>query len=280
MAFVEHNGASIYWHELGLELGQELGQELGKREPIVLGMGLGCSSAMWFRLATRLARRHRVIMLDNRGIGLTEVKYYMVHRITTMAQDIAAVMNAAGVECAHVVGFSMGGMICQQLAIDQPDRVRSLILLGTNCGNPYAVLATPEVRNLLFSHGRLTPQESLQRMRPYVYAQSTPDDRIAEDHVVRLANYPVRRAYNAQLYGMLYWTSYFDLPRLRLPTLVIHGLEDLLVPPQNGRLLAARIPGAELVELASASHFAHTDRPDTIADTVTQFVSRQKSQAA
>ena len=78
MAFVEHNGASIYWHELG--------QELSRGEPIVLVMGLGCSSAMWFRLATRLARRHRVIMLDNRGIGLTEVKYYMVHRITTMAQ--------------------------------------------------------------------------------------------------------------------------------------------------------------------------------------------------
>ena len=267
MAFVEHYGATIYWHELG------------EGEPIVLVMGLGCSSAMWFRLATRLARTHRVIMLDNRGAGLTQVKYYMVHRVTAMAHDIVAVMNAAGVEHAHVVGFSMGGMISQQLAIDRPERVRTLTLLATNCGNPYAILAAPTVRNMLFSRGLQTPQQSLRLLRPYVYARDTPEERIAEDEAVRLAHYPDRRAYDAQLYGLLYWTSYFGLPSLRMPTLVIHGLEDRLIPPQNGRMLAARIPGAELLEIPDASHFAHTDKPDMIAHAVIQFVGQPKSQS-
>ena len=122
MAVVEHDGARIHWYEMG------------QGEPIVLIMGLGCSAAMWFRLAPRLARHYRVIMLDNRGSGRTEVRYFVTHRITSMARDVAAVLDAAGERTAHVLGFSMGGMIAQQLAISAPDRLRSLILLSTHCG--------------------------------------------------------------------------------------------------------------------------------------------------
>jgi 3-oxoadipate enol-lactonase len=260
MAFAESRGARIYWHEIG------------QGEPIVLIMGLGCSSALWFRLAPRLARCFRVIMLDNRGVGRTETpRSSLVHRVSDMAHDVARVMDAADASGAHIVGFSMGGMIAQQFAIDYRARVQSLTLLATNCGNPYAILPALEVQQLLFDRGRKTPEQALRAMRQYVYSPDTPIERIAEDDAIRIANYPVRSGCDAQLYGLIYWTSYFDLPRIRVPTLVMHGIEDLLIPPQNGRMLASRVPGAQLVELAGASHFAHTDQPDAVAAAVTAF---------
>ena len=261
MAFVEHEGARVYWYEIG------------KGEPVVLIMGLGCSAAMWFRLAPRLAQRHRVIMLDNRGAGRTEVQYFVTHRITSMARDVTAVLDAAGEATAHVLGFSMGGMIAQQLAIDRPGRIRSLTLLGTHCGGMHTVLADSKVTNLLFSKGSLTPEQALRVMQPYVYAPTTPASLIDEDHAVRLASYPSHRDYQAQLYGLMSWSSYSYLPRIRIPTLVIHGLEDRLIPPENGRLLARRIPDARLVELSNASHFAHTDQLEAVARELLDFIA-------
>ena len=261
MAFVENEGAHIHWHEVG------------DGEPLVLIMGLGCSSTMWFRLAPRLARKHRVIMLDNRGVGQTEVKYFVLHRVTTMARDVVAVLDAARESSAHILGFSMGGMIAQQVAIDFPERVRSLTLLATNCGSPYAILADPKVTNLLFDKGNQTPEQAFRVMQPFVYAKDTPGGRIEEDLALRLATYPSLRGYQAQLNGLLAWTSYSSLPRLRARTLVLHGLEDQLIPTQNGRLLAERIPDAQLIEMPGASHWAHTDRTDVIAAAVQSFVS-------
>ena len=267
MAYVEHDGARIHWHTAGTG------------EPLVLIMGLGCSSALWFRLAPRLAKRHRVIMLDNRGSGRTEAPHSVVHRVTTMARDVAAVLDAAGEESAHVFGFSMGGMIAQQLAIDQPARVRSLMLAATHCGGKQAILADEKVRHLLFSKGEHTPEESLRLMRPYTFAAGTPAERIEEDHAVRLANYPTLRGYQAQLYGLIGWTSYARLPSLRCDTLVLHGLEDRLIPAQNGRLLAERIPGAKLVDLRNASHWIHTDQLDATVAAVESFIAERQGTA-
>jgi 3-oxoadipate enol-lactonase len=260
MAFVESGGARIFWHEIG------------QGEPIVLIMGLGCSSALWFRFAPRLARHFRVIMLDNRGVGQTEApRGATIYRVPDMARDVIRVMDAAGVDKAHMLGFSMGGMIAQQCAIEHASHLLSLNLLATNCGNPYAILPAWEVQRRLFDRRREKPEQSLRAMRPYVYAQATPAERIAEDDAVRIASYPVRTNYDAQLYGLIYWTSYHELPRVRMPTLVMHGNEDLLIPPQNGRLIASRVSGAKLVEFQGASHFAHTDQPDAVAKTIIDF---------
>jgi 3-oxoadipate enol-lactonase len=265
MPFVDHDGARIHW------------QALGQGEPLVLIMGLGCCQAMWFRLAPRLARRFRVILLDNRGTGQTEVQHFVVHRVTTMAADVAAVLDAAGERSAHVFGLSMGGMIAQEFALQHASRVRSLMLAATNCGGSRAILAEAKVWRLLFNKTDLHPEDALESMRPYTYAATTPAHLIDEDHVVRLANVPTPRGYQAQLYGLMGWTSYSRLPQLRCPTLVLHGQQDLLIPPQNGRLLAARITNAELVELADASHWIHTDQLDATAAAVDAFITAQTS---
>ena len=247
MAFVERPGARVYWNALG------------RGEPVVLVMGLGCSSALWFRVAPRLARSHRVILIDNRGTGQTRVGSALVHRVGTMAADIAAVLDAAGERSAHLVGFSMGGMISQQFAIDFPDRIRTLALLGTHPGGHWAVQADAKVRRLLFAKATMSAEEGLRAMRPFMYARDTPDALFEEDALVRVANAPGARDYKAQLYALLYWSSYRQLPALRMPVLVMHGLQDALIPPANARLIAARLRHARLVELPRASHWLMTD---------------------
>jgi pimeloyl-ACP methyl ester carboxylesterase len=248
MPFVARDGARIHW------------DSLGSGEPVVLVMGLGCSSAMWFRVAPQLAKDHRVILVDNRGTGQTHVLHYVVHRVQHMAADLAAVLDAAGEASAHVVGFSMGGMIGQQFALDFPRRLRSLALLGTHSGGPWAVQAEPEVRQLLFDKARMSAEHSLRAMRPYTYAHATPDALFDQDALVRLANQPSLRDYQAQLMALIGWSAYLELPRLTVPTLVMHGLQDRLIPPANARRTAERIAGAELIELPDASHWLTTDQ--------------------
>ena len=254
MPFVDREGARIHW------------DSLGKGEPVVLIMGLGCSSALWFRVAPQLAKSHRVILIDNRGSGQTQVQHYVVHRVQHMAADVVAVIAAAGEASAHVVGFSMGGMIAQQLVIDFPQRVRSLALLGTHSGGPWAVQAEPKVRQLLFDKATMSAEDSLHAMRPYTYARDTADALFDEDALVRLANQPSARDYQAQLYALIGWSVYQDLPRLRCPTLVMHGLQDRLIPPANATRTAQRIASAQLIELPDASHWLMTDQNAQVID--------------
>jgi pimeloyl-ACP methyl ester carboxylesterase len=237
-------------------------------------MGLGCSSAMWFRVAPQLAKRHRVILIDNRGSGQTHVAHYVVHRVSHMAADVAAVLDAAGEASAHVIGFSMGGMIAQQFALDFPQRLRSLALLGTHSGGPWATQAEPRVRQLLFDKAKMSAEESLRAMRPYAYARDTADEPFYEDALVRLANLPTARDYQAQLYALIGWSVYLDLPRVARPTLVMHGLQDQLIPPENARRTAQRIPGAELIELPDASHWLMTDQNTRCLDALRAHIDQ------
>ena len=260
MAFVDREDARIYWNSLG------------KGEAVVLIMGLGCSSAMWFRVAPHLARTHRVILLDNRGSGQTRTRTALVHRIPVMAADVAAVLDAAGETSAHVVGFSMGGMIAQQFAVDHPARLCSLALLGTHPGSPWAVQAASPVLRLLFEKAHMSAEDSLREMRPHTYGRQTADTLFEEDAMVRLANMPTPRDYQAQLNGLMYWSVYSHLPKITAPTLVMHGLEDALIPVDNGRLIASRIPGARLVELTKASHWLMTDANADCIETLKQHL--------
>jgi pimeloyl-ACP methyl ester carboxylesterase len=154
----------------------------------------------------------------------------------------------------------MGGMIAQELALQNPKRVRSLILGCTAAGGPTAVQAEPEVTQLLMNRGAMTPEQAALAAIPYIYDPRTSRDRVEEDLAVRRAWFPRPEAYLAQLQGILGWEAYSRLPQLNVPTLVIHGETDRLVHPANGKLIASRIPGARLVMLPHASHIFPTDQ--------------------
>jgi pimeloyl-ACP methyl ester carboxylesterase len=261
MAFVENQGVRIYW------------DDQGSGAPLLLIMGLGWSSHAWYRTRPILNERYRTIVLDNRGVGQSDAPPGP-YSIPQMASDAAAVLGAAKVNAAHVFGVSMGGMIAQEFALQYPQKVRSLILGCTAAGGPEAVRADQSALQVLMTRS-LNPDEFAKAINPFIYDRGTPSQRIAEDTEVRRKWYPTADAYYAQLQAILAWESYSRIAQIALPTLVIHGENDKLVPPENGKLIAARIPGAKLVLIPNASHIFVTDQPEAAHAAILDFLGAQ-----
>jgi 3-oxoadipate enol-lactonase len=267
MPFAVNDGNRIYW------------EEHGEGEPILLIMGLGYSSDMWHRTTPLLSRHYRTILFDNRGVGRSDCPPGP-YLISDMAGDAAAVVAAAGCDRVHVFGVSMGGMIAQEFALGYSERVESLILGCTAAGGPEAVRAAPEVMAALSARGLMAPEEGIQAMVPFIYDESTPRERIDEDLEIRRRTFPKAESYFAQIAGIMAFESYSRLPRLNIPTLVIHGENDRLVPPGNGELIAKRIPGARLVLLKNASHIFITDQEDESHEAIMSFLEEHVSTSA
>ena len=209
------DGVKIYW------------EETGAGEPLLLIMGLGATLEWWQRLIPMLSPRFRTIVYDNRGVGRSDAPPGP-HLIPVMAEDALAVMDAAGVESAHVFGASMGGMIAQELALNHPSRVRSLILGCTACGGKEVVPATREVGAALNARSTMTREEAMWLMAPYIFDAGTPRERIAEDIAVRLQARVTNEGYFAQLAGIRAWSgTYVRLSTLTMPTLVISWLSTM-----------------------------------------------------
>jgi 3-oxoadipate enol-lactonase len=234
-------------------------------------MGLGYPSYLWHRMRPVLAQCYRTIALDNRGSGQSDAPAGP-YSIAVMAADAAAVLDAAGVESAHVFGLSMGGMIAQEFALQYPRRVRSLVLGCTAAGGPDAVRAEKKVTEVLTLRN-MGLEEASMAMRAFVYDAGTPPERIEEDMVIRRKWFPRPEAYAAQLQGIFTWEAYTRLHQIAAPTLVIHGGSDQLVPPANAELIAARIPGAKLVIIPHASHIFITDQPELSQRAIMEFLA-------
>jgi 3-oxoadipate enol-lactonase len=262
MPFVENKSAKLYW------------DEQGSGEPLLLIMGLSYPSNMWHRSRPILAERFRTIALDNRGVGQSDAPPG-VYSIRLMASDAAAVLDAAGIESAHVFGVSMGGMIAQEFALQYPSRVRSLILGCTAAGGHHAVQAEPEALEALLRRD-VTPEEAKETIIPFIYDPATPRERIDEDMAIRMKWYPTPQGYMGQLQGIFGWESYSRIAQISAPTLVIHGETDRLVPAGNARLIAEKIPGAKLVLIPHASHIFETDQPAAAHRAIFEFLTAQQ----
>lgn len=262
MQYVANQAARIYW------------DEQGRGEPVLLVMGLGYTAHMWHRTRPWLAEHFRTIAFDNRGVGRSDAPAGP-YPIALMASDAAAVLDAAEIESAHVFGVSMGGMIAQEFALQYPTRVRSLILGCAAAGGPTAVRCEPEAAQMLKARARMTPDEAAEAALPFIYDVNTPRDRIEEDLAIRRPWLPRPESYLAQLQGILAWESYSRLLAIGVPTLVIHGENDRLVPAGNGKIIADRIPGAKLVLIPHASHIFFTDQPEIAHEAILNFLKAQ-----
>lgn len=250
MPYALNKGVRIWW------------EEQGRGEPVLAIMGLSFPLEMWHRTVPHLARKFRVILFDNRGVGRSDVPRGP-YRIRRMASDAAAVMEAARLGSAHVIGASMGGMIAQELALRYPERVRSLLLGCTWSGGIRAV--RPDYLRLFpnpRAYQRMSAEEKMRALIPVLYAPKTPRERIEQDIAMRLRCPPSAKGYYSQLMGTLMWNSWSRLPRIQHPVKVIHGELDVLIPVANARILAGRIPGARAAIIPGAGHVFTTDEPE------------------
>lgn len=260
MPFADNQGVRIYW------------DEQGSGDALLLIAGIGCPSQMWSGFRPILAAHNRTLALDNRGTGKSDVPPGP-YSVAAMASDAATVLDAAGVQAAHVFGVSMGGIVAQEFALQYAARTRSLILGCTSFGGRNAVRPEPAVRQFLAARGSLSAAEAEQASVPIMYCAETPRSRIEEDLAVRRQCQTLPHAYVAQFQGVVAWEAYSRLPELRVPTLVIHGDSDRLVPVANGELLAARIPGARCVILPRAGHLFYVDQPEATHAAVVEFLA-------
>jgi pimeloyl-ACP methyl ester carboxylesterase len=258
----------------GIELYYEVH---GEGEPLLLIMGLSLTSKSWFRTLPVLSEQYKVIVFDNRGVGLSG-KPNTPYSIELMAEDARAVLDAAGVDSAHVYGISMGGMIAQRFAVNYPDRVRSLILGCTTSGGEKHVQPGAEVSMLMLSRGSstATPEEMAWATAPILYSQSFIENHkelVAEDVQRRIEIPVLPYAYILQLQACIAHDTYNEIDQIKVPVLVIHGDEDKLVPYENGVTLAEKIPNAEFLTINGAGHIYLTEAIDLVNKRVLEFLN-------
>ena len=247
----------------------------GAGAPVLLIMGLGSNAYGWHRTIPWLAERYEVIAFDNRGTGRSDIPDGP-YSIAQMAADAGAVLDAAGHATAHITGASLGGMIAQRFALTYPQRLRSLILLCTTPGGAYAAHPAGDVMQGLLEGGD-DPSTVYRRNAWFLYGEETRKhhaDVIEEDIAIRTRIPTQPKGYMGQVMAAGAHDTWAELPTISAPTLVVHGAADLLVPTENGRLLAERIPGAELVLVAGAGHMLQADDIETVRTAMLGFLGR------
>jgi 3-oxoadipate enol-lactonase len=243
----------------------------GSGPPLLAIMGMSGTALHWGEPFLAPLREHfDVIVYDHRGVGQSS-RLEGALSIAEMAQDAAGLLGALEIDSAHVLGISMGGMIAQELALAHPERIRTLTLGCTYCGGEGSALTGPEVGQRLSEAMRSGDRRLAIRagweinVSPVVandadaYASFLA---IAEERAVAL---PVIMA---QAMAIATHDTQARLPELRMPTLVIHGTADEMLPVANGRLIASLIPGSRLEILDGVGHLFFWERPQLSAELI------------
>jgi pimeloyl-ACP methyl ester carboxylesterase len=226
-------------------------EEHGSGEPLVMIMGVGGDLQAWALQVPSLARHFRVITLDNRGAGRTSAPD-RPYSIAGMADDVAGLMNHLGIEQAHVLGFSMGGYIAQELTLKYPAKVRKLILLATA---PHIDGYGAEiVKNWINVRRSNMSREHVQRLTAtWLYGSDLFDDKERYERAILngIANPYAQQdhAFIRQAQAILSFDARDRIANIKCETLVVSGEEDILVPPRNSDRLAKLLPKARRVSL-------------------------------
>jgi 3-oxoadipate enol-lactonase len=237
----------------------------GQGEPLLMIQGYGRYSGHWTTLIPPFSKEYRVIIFDNRGTGRTD-KPETPYTMAMMAADAKGVLDAVGVDKANILGVSMGGMIAQEFALDYPDRVINLVLGCTSCGGAKSVAPPPETTAFLFDPERmkLSEEQRARETAPFLWTKGFIEKHpeAVDTYVAITLKFPTPpHGLTGQAQAIAGNNTYERLPQIKAPTLVIAGDADRLVPHENSKIIASRIPGAELVIIPNAGH-GFTEAPE------------------
>ena len=249
----------------------------GEGSPLLLVMGLGGNIEMWDPLERALnAQGIQTIAYDASGTGDSPPRL-IPRRMPALARQAAHLLDALGHPYADVLGVSFGGAVAQELTLTNPHRVRRLILASTMCGlgglpsNPLAlaILATPL---------RYYSPAFMRRTATTLYgpAMALEGELLREQINARRARPPTLWGYVGQLTAIAGWTSLPWLHRVRSPTLVMSGDADPIVPPVNARILAGRIPHAQLELVPGAGHLLLMEHAEQSDVTIAKFLNHDR----
>jgi 3-oxoadipate enol-lactonase len=260
------------------------------RRPVLLVMGLGANGRLWAPAVRRLlASGYDVIVVDNRGCGRSSTPW-RPWTTRTMAGDAVAVLEELGVEQVHVGGASLGGMVAQELALEFPERVSTLVLSGTTGGFRRLDLAPWKGLRHVFEaalqslRGGSDPKRRVSdflRMAASeeFAARCRPGDETWDTVDAMLEDPASERGIALQLLAGIRHSTWSRLPWLTMPVQVHHGSQDSLIPLSAGRELARRIPGARFETQPGAGHGLF-ERTDEVAQSILGFLAECEARGA
>ena len=234
MGMIAANGVQLY------------AEQAGQGDDVVFISGLADEGACWADQVAGLGDRWRITTFDNRGVGQSETPAGE-YRITSFAQDTAALMDALGIERAHVVGSSMGGAIAQELALAHPGKVRSLVLNGTYCRGDHFFREV--IRSWQWAARKSDNlRDFLNVVNLWCFAPRIYNEGIMEEWLTAAAESPHAQSVDAfcrSADALIEHDSFDRVGAISVPTLVTVGALDLCLPERFGRELAGRIPGRD-----------------------------------
>lgn len=230
----------------------------GEGFPLIMIMGLGGNIDWWDpRMIQSLSKRFKLVVFDNRGAGRTDLSDRR-YTVKLFAGDTSSLMDALGISRAHVFGISMGGMIAQELVLNCPEKVEKLVLCSTNSGGTESIPPSKDAMGMLMAdRSALSPEEIARITIPLLLTQDfikkNPD--FVELMIQQILKAPIsREAFMRQVNAIMEFDTCDRLPEVKAPTLILHGKQDILVPPENGSILAKGIPNAKLVYFKNSAH--------------------------
>jgi 3-oxoadipate enol-lactonase len=253
-------------------------EERGEGDPLVLVGGITSSADVWGLMVPTLAERHRVVTPDNRGSGRTRMAEDDGERTPArFADDLLALIDSLRLETVHLAGASMGGMIVQEFALRYPERLRSLTIMCSTFGGPNAVAASPEVMIAMFSGAQAGAGET-ERLAALA-TQMHPDtprkraEQLAFFEATKRAHPHSKEELARRARGLAGFDVYDRLEKLAVPTLVMAGTHDILIPTENAKLLAQRIPDARLELIEDSGHIFFAEQPDAASAALLDFIA-------
>jgi pimeloyl-ACP methyl ester carboxylesterase len=244
--------------------------------PLLMIQGLSENVYWWDQpVIDGLSKHLKTVIFDNRGVGRSDD---LVGDLTieSMAADALGLMDALSINQAHILGHSMGGMIAQELALKFPERVKKLVLCSTSCGGSKAEPASKETQIILTKlsfkgHTRSLVEKAIPHVVTKKFMDENPEFIEKKiDDILIIPTGPT--TFKAQIGSWMRYNSYRKLKEMNIPTLIMHGKQDILVPPSNGDLLATKIPNAEIVHFDSNAHLIHTEEPDKFNEVLLKFL--------
>ena len=252
-------------------------EEHGSGPRVVMIGGLGADTTLWSKQVPAFSERFRVVVFDNRGSGESD-KPDEPYSIPMFAADTVGLMTALGIERAHVVGASLGGLIAQELVLTHPEMVDRLVLVCTTSNGPRSV--RPSLWSLIpiLYKLRRTGDPAADTRRAFeVFAhprwlEENPDE--VDEYVVwRVDHSQPRYAFKRQRGAIRGFDREDRLGTITAPTLIVHGDSDRVVPSANAHLLGELIPGSRVVILEQAGHACTFDQRDGFNAAVLEFLA-------
>ena len=246
--------------------------EAGRGDPLVLIHGLGDDHRAWRRALPDLVLRHHVVLYDLRGHGETEVGE-AAGTLRQLGDDLVALMDASGLERAHVAGFSLGGTIAMRVAIDHPERIDRLVLVATSSRVGRSAAEWYRERAAMVEHEDSWLRETLDRDTAEVYAQSP--NELQAGLVIRRQSTADPRGYGNACRAMaaLHEAPLDpELERISAPTLIVASDLDRHCPPKAAEIIASGIRGSRFELVKGAGHAIPVERPDELAAAMNRFL--------